>query len=116
MKQWLDAFRSMGKAQKLALFLGCCLMMLFCVGNRSAQDVFTDEERRLAEIIAEMDGVRKATVMVSYDANGQREGAVVALRSKMNIRTMLEIERAIQTLTGLPLDQIEVVNTEPWKG
>lgn len=112
MKQWIAAIKSMGKMQKLAIIAAVAVLLVFGMREKAEEgNVSTEEEMRIERIIEKIEGVKTASVMISYDDKQERAGIVIVADGADDIRTMLEIQRAVKTLTGLQLEQIEIVNS-----
>jgi len=110
LKQLINALNSMQTTRKLAILgMIAVLLVIGLKGNKPAESIPTDEEKRIERILNEIEGIKRASVMISYDKEAVKLGAVVAAEGKDDIRTMLEIQRAVKTLTGLELDSIEVI-------
>lgn len=110
LKHWTDVFKSIGKAQWLAIAAAIgVLLVLNMSGSENKATTATDEEIRLARIIGQISGVRSASVMIAYDENERCCGAVVVAKGRNEIKTLLLIQRTVQTITGLELKQIEIV-------
>lgn len=112
MQRWIEAIQSLPKVYKLALLAAVSVLLILSLQTKSVQtEILTQEEIRMGQIIEKIEGVKEASVMISYDAEECKRGIVVAVSGAEDIYTMLEIQRAVKTLTGLELDQIEIVNS-----
>lgn len=110
MKQLMNALKTVQKVQWLAVAAAVCVLLILGMGSGGKQEtVSTAEEIRMERILSEMDGIKSVSVMISYDAQQEKSGVVVAASGRNDVRTMLELQRAVQTLTGLDLNQIEIV-------
>ena len=110
MKQLMNALKTVQKVQWLAVAAAVCVLLILGMGSgRKQETVSTAEEIRMERILSEMDGIKSVSVMISYDAQQEKSGVVVAASGRNDVRTMLELQRAVQTLTGLDLNQIEIV-------
>lgn len=106
----MNALKTVQKVQWLALAAAVCVLLILGMGSGGKQEtVSTAEEIRMERILSEIDGVKSVSVMISYDARQEKSGVVVAASGRDDVRTMLELQRAVQTLTGLELNQIEIV-------
>lgn len=109
----MNAIRTLGRAQWLAIAACAAVLLLLGLdGGKDTEAIYTSEEIRMAELIRRIEGVKAATVMISYDEDARRSGAVVAAAGVEDVHTLLEIQRAVKTLTGLELEQIEVVHSD----
>lgn len=116
LKQVINALKTIGKLQWLAL--AACIGILLLLGMKTGdkpESIYTNEELRIASILNGIEGVKDINVMISYDAQAERSGIVVVADGAINVRTALEIQRAVKTLTGLKLEQIEIVNSNCWE-
>ena len=110
MKQLMNALKTVQKVQWLAVAAAVCVLLILGMGSGGKQEtVSTAEEIRMERILSEMDGIKSVSVMISYDAQQEKSGVVVAATGRDDIRTMLELQRAVQTLTGLDINHIEIV-------
>ena len=87
----------------------CALLALALGGGTSS--VSDDTEARMERILSRIYGAGKVTVMLS-GADGTPGGAVVAASGADDFRVILELQRAVQALTGLDLEKIEIVKSK----
>ena len=109
MKQLMEALKS---ARKLELLLGlAALAVLLVLGMGGGLDDggVSPEEKRMERILSSIEGAGRVTVMLSGDEEGRCTGAVVASPGAGEIGVILQLQRAVQTLTELELEQIEIV-------
>lgn len=110
MKQLMNALKTVRRTELLVIAAAVCVLLILCMGNTdTAETLATDEEMRMARFLTQIEGVEKASVMISHGPDQQKSGVAVAAVGTDDIRTLLEIQRAVQTLTGLDLNQIEIV-------
>lgn len=69
------------------------------------------DELRMQQLLKSINGSGKVTVMLAKDEQNQITGAVVVSSGADNIRKMLEMQRVVQILTGLQLEDIEIVKS-----
>jgi len=81
-------------------------------GNAPVKNAFTEEERRIQSILSRIDGAGDVQVMLSSEENGEARGAIVVAPGAERIEVLLKLQQAIHTLTGLELEQIEVIKSE----
>ena len=86
-----------------------CTLIVIAVSARPVEDASV--ESRMRDILSSIDGAGRVRVMLSEDASGAYTGAVISAEGAENVRVRLEIQRAVQTLTGLSLNRIEVVRS-----
>lgn len=110
MKQFLSALRAARRLELciLALALALALLLLINSGSMGGGEA-SGEERRMQRILSAIDGAGRVRVMLSSDAEGSYTGAVIAAAGADEMLVRLRIQSAVQTLTGLELDQIDVV-------
>lgn len=110
MKQFLGALRSARKIEICILALVLALLLLACIDHTATDGGgASSEEARMQRILSAIDGAGRVRVMLSCDADGGYTGAVVAASGAEDIAVQLRIQRAVTTLTGLELEQIEIV-------
>lgn len=113
MKQLKNALKTLRISQWLLLAAAICILAIIGMGNtENRASLSTEEEKRMERILSEIEGAGKTTVMISCGEGNEKHGVVVAASGIKNIQTMLEMQRAVQTLTGLDLNQIEIVISE----
>ena len=110
MKQLFEALRSASKIEILVIIIILCVLLVLALGGEpSSGDV--SEEERLERILSRLEGAGKVSVMLSRDEQGIK-GCVAAASGAGDMRVMLEMQRTLRTLTGLDLDQIEIVKSK----
>ena len=106
----MNALKTVQKVQWLAVAAAVCVLLMLGMGSGGKQEtVSTAEEIRMERILRGIEGVISVSVMLSYNEQQEKSGVVVAASGRDDIRTMLELQRAVHTLTGLELNQIEIV-------
>lgn len=107
---FIETLRS---ARKLELFIllavTAILLVLALGGGGDGAQTQTEAEARLAGLLSKIEGAGKVSVMLRQDGDGSCSGAVIATEAADEIGVVLQLERAVQTLTGLELDRIEIV-------
>lgn len=68
----------------------------------------TDLEKRLSDIISQIDGVGKTEVFVNYDGNEKVTGAIIVAEGANNETTRLLINQAARTALNVSSDCIKV--------
>lgn len=68
----------------------------------------TDLEKRLSDIISQIDGVGKTEVFVNYDGNEKVIGAIIVAEGANNETTRLLINQAARTALNVSSDCIKV--------
>lgn len=110
MKQWMEALKSARKIEILVMAAMLCILLVLWMGGRESSS--NEEEQRMARILSRIDGAGQVNVMIASNAEGDIQGVVVAATGADDVRVMLEIQRAVRTLTGLNLEEIEVVKSK----
>lgn len=112
MKQFLAALRAARKLELcvVALLLGLVLLACLNTGAMVGGEV-SGEERRMQRILSAIDGAGRVRVMLSRDNDGACTGAVIAASGADDLLVQLKIQSAVQTLTGLPPDKINIVRS-----
>ena len=93
----------------IAVAAACALLALALGGGAGSEPVGT--EARMERVLSRIEGAGRVTVMLS-DAEGAPVGAVVAASGADDVRVALELQRAVRALTGLELEQIEIVKSK----
>ena len=107
MNQLFEALKSARKIEILILFATICVLLVLWMSGDGAGRM-DSEETRMERILSRIEGAGRVSVMISQGSDGETEGVVVAASGADDLRVMLEIQRAVRTLTGLELDRIEI--------
>lgn len=111
MKQLMDALKGARRIEVLIIAAMVCTLLVLTLNDRGAQPSGNEDEKRMQQILSRIDGAGQVSVMIASDADGVHRGVVVTSSGAEDVRVMLELQRAVRTLTGLDLDQIEVVKS-----
>ena len=109
MSRFLESIRSARKIELLILIVFVCALLVIALSGRNAQD--TDLEARMSALLSKIEGAGHVRVLLSQDDEGSCTGAVIASPGVDDVRVVLELQRAVRTLTGLPLERIEIVKS-----
>lgn len=109
MSRLLESLRSARKIELLILIVFVCALLVIGLSGRDAQG--TDAEARMSALLSRIEGAGRVHVLLSEDAEGNCTGAVIASPGADDVRVVLELQRAVQTLTELALDRIEIVKS-----
>lgn len=112
MKQLIDALKSARKIEILIVAALLCALLVLWMGAEGGGTGASDAEARMERILSEIEGAGNVSVMIAHAADGTAEGAVVAASGADDVGVMLEIQRAVRTLTGLDLERIEIVKSK----
>lgn len=110
MKRLIEALKSMGKTELFAVAGVICTLIVLCMNGASGRKSENPDEARMQRLLSEIDGAGRVSVMISRDG----DGVVVAASGAGDVRVMLEMQRAVQTLTGLDIDRIEIIKSKGW--
>lgn len=112
MKQLIEAFKSARKTEIILIVSAICALLLCLAGASPKSEITTPEEERMQRILSRIDGAGSVRVMLSSNEDGEHRGAIVVAPGAEEIEVQLKLQQAIHTLTGLELDQIEVVKSK----
>lgn len=107
MKQLLDALHSAKRIEILIIGVMLCTLLVLYMGEGKPDASSEDPESRLEALLGEIEGAGEVQVMLAED----KGGALVLAEGADNMRTVLEIQRALRAITGLELDRIEIVKS-----
>lgn len=110
MRSMIEALRSAKKLELLILIVFICALLVVVISGRNAEE--PDAEGRMRALLSGIEGAGRVRVMLSLDPEGNYIGAVIAAQGADDVRVQLEIEWAVKTLTGIPLERIEVVKSK----
>lgn len=104
-----ESLRGARRVEIMLILALISLAALAYFGNGGVGDASsTSLERRMEKAISALAGAGDVRVMVTEDAEGSVIGVMVAAEGAGDISVMLEIQRAVRTLTGIGLDRIDV--------
>lgn len=72
----------------------------------------TPLEGRMAETLSRVEGAGRVSVVLRCDENGTAQGAVIVAEGARDLRVMLSLQRAAQSLLGVEAARIEVLPME----
>lgn len=105
MKHLLETLKSARWVEML--LLGALISVLLLLAMDGSGSVSLSEEERMAKVLSEIEGAGSVEVMLGTDGRG----CVVISEGAGDVAVMLSLQRAVRTLTGLPLDRIEIVKS-----
>ena len=85
-----------------------CILLVLALGSGSG-DAASKEEVRMQRILSRIEGAGRVSVRISEDGSGGCAGVVVVASGAEDVGVMLRLQRAVQALTDLDLDRIEIV-------
>ena len=108
MKQLFETIRA-ARWLELAIAAGLvCVLIVLALGSTNGSAA-SDEEARMQRILSRIDGAGRVSVMLARNDAGECTGVVVVASGAEDVKVMLRLQRAVQTLTNLELSQIEIV-------
>lgn len=111
MKQLLEALKAARKLELCIALAAAAILLALGMGSGFSEGGANTQEKRMARILSSIEGAGRVQVMLSGDGEAGYSGAVVAASGAEDIAVCLQIQRAVQTLTGLELDEIEIVKS-----
>ena len=66
-------------------------------------------ERRMADTLSRIEGAGRVSVVLRCDEDGEAEGAVIVAEGAGDLRVMLSLQRAAQSLLGVEAARVEVL-------
>lgn len=111
MKQLMEALKSARKLEICIALAVVAALLVLGLGGGGGDGGASPEERRMERILSEIEGAGRVSVMLSEDEKGAYSGAVVAASGAEDIAVLLRLQRAVQTLTGLEMENIEIVKS-----
>lgn len=112
MKPLLERLRGARRIEWFAALVLLALLILALTGGgpaRPSANVESSLEKRLESILSQIDGVGRASVMISLDEAGRPVSAVIVARGLEDVRPALEIQAAVRTLLGIDAGRIRVI-------
>ena len=107
--QFFSALKSARKIEWLLLVAAAAILLVLVIGNTGKE---ADEpNQQLARFLSEIEGAGKVQVLLNTDESGVCSGAVIATRAAQDISVVLQLQHAVRALTGLELEQIEIVKS-----
>lgn len=109
---WGELFDK-GRAPILLLFLG--ILLLLAAGRQSGTEKektgaeFAAEEKKLAEVLADIDGTGRTAVLLRTDGRENCSGAVIVCDGAESAAVRLKVVNAVSAYTGLGSDRIIVL-------
>ena len=110
MKQLVEMLRGARRIEFWIAAAAVCALLALALGG-GANSGSDGVEARMERILSRIEGAGRVTVMLSGPEDAPR-GAVVAAGGAGDARVVLELQRAVQALTGLELEEIEIVKSK----
>ena len=87
------------------------LCLLLISGRRETDDVGTDTEKRMENVIRKMEGVGDCDVVI-IDEHNQITGVLIVCEGAEDISVRIRVQNALGTLLGIENSKIGVVPME----
>lgn len=111
MNRLLEALKSAHRIELLIIIAVLCVLLVLGSANCGRNTpVSSEAEMRMEHILSQIDGAGQVSVMLAEGEDGFL-GCVVAAEGK-DMKTVLELQRAVQALTALDLSRIEIVQSK----
>ena len=108
--QFIEALKSARRLEIFILLAAVAVLLVLTLGG-GEESGGSGLEERLERILSSIEGAGTVSVMLSTDADGSCTGAVIATRAADELNVALQMQRAVQTVTGLELSKIEIVKS-----
>lgn len=108
MKKLLETLKGARWVELLLLCLVVCLFLMMLMQEEGHIGTLSLEEK-IARSLSCVEGAGKVQVLLGEDDDS---GIVVIAEGAGNIRVMLDLQRSVSTLTGLPVEKIEILRSE----
>ena len=103
--------QSLHSARKIEIFLliaaAAIAALIFISGDNDTTG--NDLEIRTEEILECIGGVGKTKVVINSTAEGEIKGVLIVAEGAGSIRTYLEMQKAVSTLLGIDINNIEII-------
>lgn len=109
-----ERLRGARRFEVLALLALAALLALVLLrgGGEAPPANKTDIEARLEHILAGIDGAGGVRAMVTEDADGSITGALIVADGLDDVRTYLNIERAVTTLLQIDAARVSIIGRD----
>lgn len=111
MKQLMQALRGAKRIEILVIIAMLCTLLVLGMNSVDTETPVDTPEARLERILSEIEGAGRVKVMLTYDGDAV-QGCVAAAEGADEIAVVLKLQRAVQTLTNLELNRIEIVKSK----
>lgn len=108
--RFIEALKSARRLEICIILAATAILLVLLLGGEAGTGENTQEER-LARILSSIEGAGRVSVMITEDGEGRCAGAVVSTAAADDLFVALQLQRAVKTLTGLELEQIEIVKS-----
>lgn len=105
MKHLLETLKSARWIELLLLSAFLCILLLLMLNGKTVPA--DSEEARMSRILSGITGAGEVEVMLG----GEDKGVLVLAEGADDIAVMLSLQRSVQTLTGLPIEKIEIIQS-----
>jgi len=108
-KQLMEALKSARRLEVCIAVAAIAVLLVLSLGGEAVPEE-SEAELRMQRILSEIEGAGRVSVMLS-ESESICTGAVIASSGADDISVMLQLQRAVRALTGLELEQIEIVKS-----
>ena len=106
MKQLFETLKSARWVEMLLLIIVLCIMIVLTTGGGQTRSL--SDEERMERMLSSISGAGQVRVM----QGGEAGGILILSEGADDLSVMLSLQRAVHTLTGYPLDKIEIAKLE----
>ena len=111
MKQLTEALRGAKRIELLVIIAMLCTLLVLAMNSGDGDVTAYPQEERLERILSEIEGAGRVKVMLTTE-DDVVQGCVVTAEGADDIAIMLKLQRAVQALTNLDLNRIEIVKSK----
>ena len=104
-------------ARHIELYVAVAVMAVLALlvlrgGARAPAPSKTTLEQRLERILSQIHGAGAVSAMISEDVDGKTVGVVVVADGLQDVKTYLQLQRAVQTATGIDTSRIAIIGND----
>lgn len=109
-----ERLRGARRFELLALVALVALLALLILrsGNGASGPQKTDVEARLERMLSAIEGAGRVRAMVTQDADGNVNGALIVADALDDVRTYLSLEHAVTTLLQLDAARVTIIGRD----
>lgn len=114
MKSIIESIRGARYIEVILLVVVICAAALFVFNGSSRQsgNEKTDLELRLERLLERIEGAGDIEVMIASDESDRPVGVAIVTDRRLNMRTQLDIQSAVQALLNIELQRIRIIGRE----
>lgn len=95
----------------LVLILVAIAVVILMEQGNTSDSIASEDELRLEKLLLQIDGCGRVSVLLS-GKEGEYTGCVVVAEGADDVHIFLKLQRAIQTATNIPVENIEIISME----